>query len=83
MNGGAPHFLRPPPLPIRSRLPRSLALSAAHPELPDVKDLLAARGLGIRNEIFRRWALKFGPAVARILRNIQMAIGQIPALAIH
>ena len=49
----------------------------------DVEDLLAARGLGVRNEIFRPWALKFGPAVARILRNIQMAIGQIPALAIH
>jgi len=34
MNGDAPHLLRPPPLPIRSHLPRSLALSAVHPELP-------------------------------------------------
>ena len=35
----------------------------------DVKDLLAERGLDISYETVRRWVLKFGPAIARQLRQ--------------
>jgi transposase-like protein len=36
----------------------------------DVEDLLAERGLDISYETIRRWVLKFGPAVARRLRQL-------------
>jgi putative transposase len=35
----------------------------------DVEDLLAERGLGVSYETIRRWVLKFGPAIARRLRQ--------------
>src|SRR3712207_706588 len=35
----------------------------------DVEDLLAERGLEVSYETVRRWALKFGPAIARRLRQ--------------
>ena len=35
----------------------------------DVEDLLAERGLDISHETIRRWVLKFGPAIARRLRQ--------------
>jgi hypothetical protein len=35
----------------------------------DVEDLLAERGLMISNESIRRWVLKFGPIIARNLRE--------------
>ena len=35
----------------------------------DVEELLAERGLDISYETVRRWVLKFGPAVARRLRQ--------------
>jgi putative transposase len=35
----------------------------------DVEDLLAERGLDISYETVRRWVLKFGPAIARRLRQ--------------
>src|SRR5258708_3659500 len=35
----------------------------------DVEDLLAERGLQVSNETVRRWALKFGPVIARNLRR--------------
>jgi putative transposase len=35
----------------------------------DVEDLLAERGLDLSYETVRRWVLKFGPAVARRLRE--------------
>jgi transposase-like protein len=35
----------------------------------DVEDLLAERGLQVSNETVRRWALKFGPLIARNLRR--------------
>jgi transposase-like protein len=35
----------------------------------DVEDLLAERGLDVSYETVRRWVLKFGPAVARRLRQ--------------
>src|ERR1700747_3055577 len=35
----------------------------------DVEDLLAERGLDISYETVRRWVLKFGPMVARRLRE--------------
>src|ERR1700740_1135160 len=35
----------------------------------DVEELLAERGLDISYETVRRWGLKFGPAIARRLRQ--------------
>lgn len=35
----------------------------------DIEDLMAERGLDISYETVRRWVLKFGPAIARNLRN--------------
>ena len=35
----------------------------------DVEDLLAERGLEVCYETVRRWVLKFGPAIARRLRQ--------------
>src|SRR5438874_4823510 len=35
----------------------------------DVEDLLAERGLDISYETVRRWVLKFGPIIARKLRQ--------------
>ena len=35
----------------------------------DVEDLLAERGLMVSNELIRRWVLKFGPIIARNLRE--------------
>jgi putative transposase len=35
----------------------------------DVEDLLAERGLAVSYETIRRWVLKFGPAIARRLRQ--------------
>ena len=35
----------------------------------DVEDLLAEHGLDISYETVRRWVLKFGPAIARRLRQ--------------
>ena len=37
----------------------------------DVEDLLAERGPEVSNESIRRWVLKFGSAIARILRSIR------------
>jgi hypothetical protein len=36
----------------------------------DVEDLLAQRGLMVSNESIRRWVLKFGPIIAKNLREI-------------
>jgi putative transposase len=68
MNGDASYFLRPSPLPIRSHLPRGLALSAVHPKLPRRRRSVGRERLGVSYETVRRWVLKFGPAVARNLR---------------
>src|SRR5712671_3911839 len=68
MNGDAPHFLRPPPLPIRSHLPRSLALSAVHPELPRRRGSVGRERFGRQLRDHPPLVLKFGPAVARNLR---------------
>ena len=38
----------------------------------DVEDLLAERGLDISYETVRRWVLKFGPSIARKLRQRQL-----------
>ena len=35
----------------------------------DVEDLLAERGLDVSYETVRRWVLKFGPLIARKLRQ--------------
>jgi transposase-like protein len=35
----------------------------------DVEDLLAERGLDVAYETVRRWVLKFGPGIARRLRQ--------------
>jgi putative transposase len=57
-------LLPPPSLPARNHPTRDLALSPLHPELPR-----SERGLDISYETVRRWVLKFGPAIARRLRQ--------------
>jgi len=42
---------------------------SVHPDYRDVEELLAERGLDISYETVRRWVLKFGPAIARRLRQ--------------
>src|SRR5271170_2998027 len=37
----------------------------------DVEDVLAERGLMVSNESIRRWVLKFGPIIAKNLREIR------------
>lgn len=37
----------------------------------DIEDLLAERGLMVSNESIRRWVLKFGPIIAKNLREIR------------
>ena len=37
----------------------------------DIEDLLAERGLMVSNKSIRRWVLKFGPIIARNLREIR------------
>jgi transposase-like protein len=37
----------------------------------DLENLLAERGLDISYETVRRWVLKFGPLIARKLRQLQ------------
>jgi hypothetical protein len=54
----------------------------------DVEELLAERGLDISYETVRRWVLKFGPAIARRLRQRRprpsVQVGSIrPALPQH
>jgi hypothetical protein len=52
--------------------PRDRALSGAFAlrrSYRDVEDLLAERGLTVSNESIRRRALKFGPTIARNLRE--------------
>src|SRR3712207_374212 len=39
------------------------------PSYRDAEDLLAERGLVVSYETVRRWVLKFGPAIARRLRQ--------------
>jgi transposase-like protein len=45
-----------------------LALSPLCPDR-DVEELLAERGLDLSYEMIRRWVPKFGPAIARRLRQ--------------
>ena len=44
-------------------------VSPRHLSYRDVEDFLAERGLMVSNESIRRWVLKFGPIVARNLRE--------------
>ena len=62
-------FLSPASVPSVDYPARDLALPALHAELRDVEDLLAERGLDISYETVRRWVLKFGPLIARKLRQ--------------
>jgi transposase-like protein len=39
----------------------------------DVEELLAERGLDVSYETVRRWVLKFGPMIARKLRQVAAA----------
>ena len=45
----------------------------------DVEELLAERGLDISYETVRRWVLKFGPTIARRLRQRRPRIRFPPA----
>jgi hypothetical protein len=62
-------LLPPPSLPARDHPARDLALSRFTLSYRDVEELLAERGLDISYETVRRWVLKFGPAIARRLRQ--------------
>jgi transposase-like protein len=44
-------------------------LFALHTDYRDVEELFAERALEISYETVRRWVLKFGPAIARRLRQ--------------
>src|SRR5262249_18066280 len=64
------------PLPYRRhRFPPAIIQPAIWLYLPlplsyrDVEELLAERGLDISYETVRRWVLKFGPTIARRLRQ--------------
>ena len=46
-----------------------MIVSSLYPQLPDVEDLLAERGLDVSYETIRRWVLKFGPLFAKELRR--------------
>ena len=54
--------------PPRSSSTRSGSICATL-SYRDVEELLAERGLDISYETVRRWVLKFGPAIARRLRQ--------------
>jgi putative transposase len=42
-----------------------LALFPLHPELRDVEEMLAQRGIEVSYETIRCWTIKFGPLIAR------------------
>jgi len=62
-------LLPPSSLPARANPTHHLAVSLLHPGYRDVEELLAERGLDISYETVRRWVLKFGPVIARRLRQ--------------
>ena len=62
-------LLPPSSLSARDHPARDLAVSPLHLSYRDVEELLAERGLDISYETVRRWVLKFGPAIARRLRQ--------------
>src|SRR5580704_9286753 len=55
--------------PPRDHPASDLAVSPFALSYRDVEELLAERGLDISYETVRRWVLKFGPAIARRLRQ--------------
>ena len=64
-----PALLPPPSLPTRDH-PAPIWLYLRFTlSYRDVEELLAERGLDISYETVRRWVLKFGPAIARRLRQ--------------
>ena len=50
---------------------RGVALFPFHPQLRDVEELLAQRGIEVSYETIRCWTLKFGRLFARNLRRLQ------------
>ena len=52
-----------------AKLPRQPYRRCLDASYRDVEELLAERGLDISYETVRRWVLKFGPAIARRLRQ--------------
>jgi hypothetical protein len=66
-HGSAP--LPPSSLSARDHPARNLAVSPLHPSYRDLEELLAERGLDISYETVRRRVPKFGPAIARRLRQ--------------
>ena len=65
----AADLVRPPSVPTRQHavwLYLRFTLSYR-----DVEDLLAERGLDVSYETIRRWVGKFGPAIARNLRQLR------------
>src|SRR6266480_5620548 len=75
-SGGSDRMSRMAPLRYRRhRFPPEIIQHAIWlylrftPSYRDVEELLAERGLDISYETVRRWVLKFGPAIARRLRQ--------------
>ena len=64
-----PALLPPPSLSARDHPARDWLYLRFTLGYRDVEELLAERGLDISYETVRRWVLKFGPAIARRLRQ--------------
>src|SRR5437764_9896476 len=67
-----PSLVLATPLPAANHSARDLALSPVRPELPRrgrASRFLAGRRLDISYETVRRWVLKFGPMIARNVRQ--------------
>ena len=62
-------LLSPPSFSARDHPARDLALSPLYAELPRRGGTAPERGLDISYETVRRWVLKFGPTIARRLRQ--------------
>src|SRR5207248_8231962 len=62
-------FVSPSSLSGRDHSARDLALSPLHLELPRCGGSARRAGLDVSYETVRRWVLKFGPLIARKLRQ--------------
>jgi hypothetical protein len=61
-----PAFVSPPSLSGRNHSARDLRFTLSY---RDLEELLAERALDVSYETVRRWVLKFGPSIARKLRQ--------------
>ena len=65
-----PAFVSPPLLSVGEIIPHAIWLDLRFTlSYRDVEELLAERGFDVSYETVRRWVLKFGPLIARKLRQ--------------